>query len=413
MQRSSALTPGPPQLLARSRFQWSKDPSVTALKRLPVPPQAAIYEPALLLDSFGQAQGALHVHSALVRYLSDWFHFPTLQTWNFEEPAKILVIDEVHIPTLLANRPDFLDIPSTQSIIILAANPSREAILAQDIQSGRVEVLCKPFGPYKLARAICRALEKAALAVHPVAQTKYVEIQAPTRPISAMLPSPQLSPPNKGNTCRNVWGSSPLKDSNNPQPSPRVVTKIRSGSFVNDIEAGPDGGFPFPAPTFDDASPKSQETLELPSIDLGPHVGQRDRIRPPILHSFIPTRSASAPLGQQIRPAFESIKSEPTNRGDLPTTLSELPTSISSAVLSGSPCCPPPSTDKPSSRKPRLLLVDDNKINLQMLHTLVRKKGYDNTLVHLAADGAEAFDIFKSQTHKSAAPDIVFMDVSL
>lgn len=65
-----------------------------------------------------------------------------------------------------------------------------------------------------------------------------------------------------------------------------------------------------------------------------------------------------------------------------------------------------------SGRKTRLLHVDDNKINLQMLLMFVRKKGYGEALVELAEDGAEAFDIFMTLSHKHPAPDIVFMDVS-
>jgi CheY-like chemotaxis protein len=57
--------------------------------------------------------------------------------------------------------------------------------------------------------------------------------------------------------------------------------------------------------------------------------------------------------------------------------------------------------------------VDDNKINLQMLHTFVRKKAFGDAFVSLAEDGAQAFDIFKAKTHDGSAPDIVFMDVSL
>ena len=353
------------------------------------------------------------MHSTLLRYFSDWFHFPTLQSWNFEEPAKILVIDEVHIPTLLSNRPDFLDTIAKQSIIVLAANPFRQAILSKDIRSDQVEVLCKPFGPYKLARAICRALEKAALAVHPVVQTAYVEIQAPSRQTTAITSSSQLLPLSDGSSRRNVSALSPANETGKSCPSPRVVAAIRNRTLTKDVGPGPDGGFPFPTATVDDSSQGQQGSREGLTINLEQSSKPHELIRPPAL-SPPPSNSTNASFSAlRPRPVLESMKTEPVNKDtEFIAPASALPTSAAGTVLVESPCRPPPRRGKPSFRKPRLLLVDDNHINLQMLHTYVRKKGYGDTLVQLATDGAQAFDTFKSQTHKGEAPDIVFMDVS-
>ena len=59
-------------------------------------------------------------------------------------------------------------------------------------------------------------------------------------------------------------------------------------------------------------------------------------------------------------------------------------------------------------RKPRLLLVDDNKLNLQLLHTFVKRNGYDVDLCQLAEDGAQAVNVFQT-----FSPDIIFMDISM
>jgi CheY-like chemotaxis protein len=64
-------------------------------------------------------------------------------------------------------------------------------------------------------------------------------------------------------------------------------------------------------------------------------------------------------------------------------------------------------------RMPRLLLVEDNKINLQMLHTYVRKQGFTDDMVSLATDGAQAVEAFKSQAQAKMAPDIILMDLSM
>jgi CheY-like chemotaxis protein len=66
----------------------------------------------------------------------------------------------------------------------------------------------------------------------------------------------------------------------------------------------------------------------------------------------------------------------------------------------------PPSS--PQRRKPRLLLVDDNKLNLHLLHTFVKQRQYGEDLCQLAEDGSQAVTAFDT-----FAPDIIFMDISM
>jgi hypothetical protein len=83
---------------------FTKDSVISDLQNLGDRPQTAIYEPAMEFDSFGQTQGAAAVHSALSQYLTGWFGFPVMQTWDFDVPAKILIVDEVCcIRALFAN----------------------------------------------------------------------------------------------------------------------------------------------------------------------------------------------------------------------------------------------------------------------------------------------------------------------
>ena len=57
--------------------------------------------------------------------------------------------------------------------------------------------------------------------------------------------------------------------------------------------------------------------------------------------------------------------------------------------------------------------MDDNKLNLSLLHTFVKKRGYGPDLVQTAEDGAQAIDSFQAQSARELAPDIVFMDLSM
>jgi CheY-like chemotaxis protein len=62
---------------------------------------------------------------------------------------------------------------------------------------------------------------------------------------------------------------------------------------------------------------------------------------------------------------------------------------------------------EPTRRIPSVLLVDDNKINLRLLQTFMKKRKYE--LVNSADDGKMAVDSFMNAANRY---DIVFMDIS-
>ncbi|KXT15869.1 hypothetical protein AC579_5526 [Pseudocercospora musae] len=335
------------------------DQSVTFLQNLRTPPQAAIYEPALEHDSFGQTQGAVAVHSALVLYLTGWFGFPVLQTWNFDLPAQIVIVDEIHLPTLLAQRPDFLENLSLQSIIILCANPGRQAILAKDIKSSQVELLCKPFGPYKLARAVKRALDKA-----PQQQSGS---EYGMRGKASAANSTKSAKPTQGS------GRSPRLD------SPTSLGPVSLGvTHFKEISASSDGGFPFPnhaEPAGLDPRAKTGD----PAASIAP---------PAFLAPPGSSENGAKAAATQDRPSLSPGHSVPDTNVK------------STSVWQHS--------NTVQSRKPRLLLVDDNKVNLKLLQTFVQKRGYDDSICKTAEDGQQAVESYDLDT-----PDIIFMDISM
>jgi CheY-like chemotaxis protein len=375
-------------------YHRTRDPSVNALKKLPQKPQVAIYEPALELDSFGQSQGALAIHKVVVRYLAGWFQFPTLQTWNHDIPAKLLVVDEVHLPTLLAQRPEFLDTIARQSVIILAANPARQAILSKDIQSPQVEVLCKPFGPYKLAKTICRAMEKAALAAKPAVKTEYIEIQPSQLSNMSRSVTPMPQPGTEQLFIPGLLGST---SSTTPLLSPQVLERLNTGqSRMSDVSSGPDGCFPFPS-ALSDFAPSSGQPQPLAPVE-------EESLRP---QSAQESRSVGSADSLPLRPRIEHMKTEPA------PPLEEKPTAKPTSNMGAWVMETSLPLPEQAPLKPRLLIVDDNKINLRMLHTYVRKKGFKDDVVDLADDGAKAVDIFKRRAHAKDWPAVVFMDISM
>ncbi|KAF2165157.1 hypothetical protein M409DRAFT_67433 [Zasmidium cellare ATCC 36951] len=413
MKRAATATSKPrtssPDRLSESSSQAmrTRDSSVSALLSLDSPPQVAIYEPALEFDSFGQSQGAVSVHNALMQYLTQWYHFPALKTWDFDMPAKILVVDEIHLPTLLARRPDYLETVSLQSIIVLCASPSRQAILAQDIQSSQVEPICKPFGPFKLARAICRALERAAKAP---TMGQYSEV--PNTPSSGS--SRALASRSRGRISIDYDDVSPIdRRARSPPLSPpeqqRPSLQKHNPALLSpalkppkEVSPGPDRGYPFPV-THDNATPptKTSTMPPLPSSQAKEARNNRPPYRDDKRNAAHPEHEqATSSASQKTLELMQQAANAPAVGGN--ARASE---TVSSTTGSTSPWNVP---SFPKGRKPVVLIVDDNQLNLDLLQTYVTRKGYGAEIIKTAADGQEAVDAFNRYD-----PDIVFMDLSM
>jgi len=392
------------------------DPKILALQSMPSRPQVIIYDPALEDDGFRQVQAVNVVHKALVQYLSDWFQIPTQQTWNFNAPAQILIVDELHLPTLLVQRPDFLDTTSRQCIIILCANYPRQSILARNIHCAQVELLCKPFGPYKLARALCRALENATKA-----NTRTETVHVTGTNSNASPSSTPLLVTQRGNTfsdaSRNVnrtgLASQPHIHTNPPDPlslnnalSHDVAERqVLFSSVVKEVKPSPDGGFPFIETAKAETSQSGEATQLISSASAMPNDSAFGGCLEAACRIQKQANEHSAPRAL-LRANTVSIEATLRNT-DVPVSSSTVPTSAAGAYTMAD--APP----KPNIRKPRLLLVDDNKVNINLLHMFVRRKGFSPDLISLAEDGQQAVDSYRSSATNGIPPDIIFMDISM
>ncbi|KAF2431010.1 CheY-like protein, partial [Tothia fuscella] len=73
----------------------------------------------------------------------------------------------------------------------------------------------------------------------------------------------------------------------------------------------------------------------------------------------------------------------------------------------------PPLYPVSSRRIPRLLLVDDNKVNLRLLQTFMKKRKYED--IYSAEDGQQAVSVFQELLSATPPhpPDIIFLDISM
>ena len=85
----------------------------------------------------------------------------------------------------------------------------------------------------------------------------------------------------------------------------------------------------------------------------------------------------------------------------------------SMGLLVTTPTAETAATPTRAPRTPRVLLVDDNHVNLRLLATFMKKRSYPN--VSLAEDGLQAVEAFASaiSLHPPQPPDMTFMDISM
>lgn len=164
--------------------------------------------------------------------------------------------------------------------------------------------------------------------------------------------------------------------------------------------------FPFPDP----AIARAEDGAISPSF-IPPHD------RPPFEHSRTMSWTPQERLLYEAPPASPMsaqgvAMSTAPNRKSSVSAVSTATASSRDASTTPTPkrlslAQPPPAP----ARTPRLLLVDDNAVNLRLLQTFMRKRSY--TAIHSAADGAQAVQLFSSLLADAHPPDIVFMDISM
>lgn len=225
--------------------------------------------------------------------------------------------------------------------------------------SANVGFVAKPVGPLKLARALTQCLEGAP----PVATPGLLEpSSAESTDLSTVFEELSISP-HGGERLDN---SRMAADSDNARkaiesPTPNATTEKHEE-------------FPFPV---EDRPPIVPKTHSMPGDkeSLGPLTGGEVLTRASVVLS----------------------KMEKTSTA----TSSMSGTTAATPILSTQPSLP-------RLQSPRLLLVDDNKINLTLLRTYMRKRNYD--VVDEAENGLEAV---KKVKDREEGYDIIFMDISM
>lgn len=369
--------------------------------------------------------------------IEDWFGLRTCLSLSELTSDGLIVVDEKDLAELVTQRA-----PHLPTVVICSNSTRSQSTSLQNIPPV-TEFVSKPFGPHKLAKALRLCLDKARhyhLGLTPVITLSSggqasLESEADTaipdlEPLT--LETEDVLRPLSVQTNGIVTAS----ESENAQ---MAIDHWKAGSSTGTNTSGDetitDGqNFPFPdqqsQPGTNPTSPRSPRSAQNHNFALNERpmgeLTRRDSRRPPLVsrstepavktafpHSIdfsVHDSSAVTKHGEIVTFGTEG-PSRDTAKDHLPnTTISSSLTASNMALHNGETPSQAPGQAQPKERgkrPPRLLLVDDNKINLRLLETYMRKRKYK--LVDSAENGQLAVQAAESYEH---GYDIIFMGKS-
>ena len=320
------------------------------------------------LEPSGKSPGeatAKEMERALHQYVSRWFGLEVIVMSPTSRNPDFIIVDETNLPELLSKQ------PRRSSVIALCTNSSRYSQNGIQDNGKGVEYLSKPFGPFKLAKTLRLCLER--MKPGGSARTPLSEPSRSSSTLTAMSPGPGIefealtlageddSTPINAQTSGNITAGE----------SENALMAVESSPISVSQGTGKQSGTDFPFPQQDSPVDASRPRASLARAD-------------------------------SRRPALRERKTEPLTRN---TTWAEArPSAVSRKGAKVTAPATPPATSPPTKRPPRILLVDDNKINLRLLKTFMMKREYQ--LVDSADNGQLAVDAAEMQTD---GYDVIFM----
>lgn len=322
------------------------------------------------LNSTSQAseQGRILNH-----YISDWFGLKVITVSSFSAPPDVIILNESHLSGLLESY------NAPKSIVVLCDKLSRRPRERSSHlnETCVVEYVSTPFGPYKIAKATYSCLKRMnnlgsmslPNAISPEESPASSALGADISSLASLTLKPQ-----EGNKPINVQtnGVITVGETLNAQMAVDNLSSNNTERRPSIIEGH---GFPFPSQKGTDNEVRNPSDR-----------GRLDPKRPNLSHR------ATEPWRR-----ISSLFPDPV--------VQEAETSISSVDPGPSDHITPNVPVSPKGKQPpRLLLVDDNRINLRLLETYMRKNKYD--MVDTAENGEIA--VKAAELHPEGY-DIIFM----
>ena len=340
------------------------------------------------------------------RYIEDWYGLKTIMGLPGlgSENADLVILDERALPMYLERRA--IERPV---LVFCGTHTIRPGTISHLSAPNIVEYASKPFGPQKLAKGIYECLKRNAPAGSGLQSTSSMSSNALEPEQEPQIPDlkPMVLETDYSKGLLEVQTNEIVTamGTDNAQRAlgSNVSSEVTSTSGHNTITEQEE--YPFPVPK-DDEQAKGDENSR-PDRKERPQLVERatdplvQRL-PLVLDEGIPPIEVAANSRYQTARNIATAKNVLLSNENV--KVANLP--ISKILLSESDRLS--ETSNPEKRPPRLLLVDDNKINLRLLETFMKKRNYET--VDSAENGQLAVEAATSLDH---GYDIIFMDISM
>ena len=322
-------------------------------------------------------------------YIEQWFGLAALSASPGLVVSDIVIVDEEDLVALW--QPNSGGRPT----IVLSSNSSRFK-KAHTNDFGAFEFVSKPFGPYKLAKAIRICLDKAKAISDGLAPAASLLRGASPAESDAdtVIPDFEEMTLQTENAPTIVPFSVVVTAANSTNAQMAIESTSASASSDHQTKNSRDD-FPFPSQEDERTGPTSSERLR---IDLTRRDSRRPKLGQRVTEPYI--NKTTFPYTSPISKTGEMVAVEPSTTPE-PAQQSPTQTTKGLSLPENSATSDP---EKTQMRPPRLLLVDDNKINLRLLETFMQKRKY--TFVDSAENGQLA--VQAAEKHEEGY-DIIFM----
>lgn len=309
-----------------------------------------------------------YIEKSLATYITEWYDLALTNSSQGTSSADIVIIDEEHLSTLLTSQPKAPGELRGPAIVCLCSNATRYGkSSACAVNRGIIEFVSKPFGPYKLAKALRLCLGRIHGAENEAQTTKVVD-------------EPE-----------EIFSTTAVED---------VIQGFEKVAIEPEDETTPMNFMDNGVVQANEASTNAQMAIDAGTVD-----GKERRVDFPFPDTKGPSRGGDLVRRESRSDSISRRRTDPA----VPQASTSHTTTITKRDEISSTADPPSGRknsemeSKQEKRAPRILLVDDNKINLRLLQTYMRKRQYN--LVDSADNGSEAVQA----AQQSEGYDIIFM----
>jgi hypothetical protein len=158
---------------------------------------------------------------ALAACINGWYKVEALHHWDIDTDIKpdIILVDDVHLLAITKHLNLLKEIDAV--VVILCSDRSRTTVISKNVDYPKLHIMPKPFGPFKLAKALKHALDRRGpIRGTPSGPTIAEEI-GPIPELKQLSPTLRRVPSNSGNLSKLT--KKPSFDGSFPFPSMTVT----------------------------------------------------------------------------------------------------------------------------------------------------------------------------------------------